>query len=829
MPIGLSEEHEELRRSLRRWVESRCPPAVTRAALDVDDEPRPPFWDDLAEQGWLAVHVAEELGGHGFGVLELVVVLEELGRAVAPGPFLPTALAASVIARGADRAQAKALLPPLVEGARPAAVALGHDPGRLPAARPGPDGGLSVTGAVPAVLGGASAGLLVLAVRLEDRAAETVRWCAVDLADGAGAPARGVRVVPRDSLDRTRRSAEVHLEGLTVPPERLLEGVSGDDVDDLAAVLAAAELTGSARWCLETATEHARTRVQFGRPIGQFQGIKHKLADLLALVEQMTAATWDAALALDGADPAQAHLSASAASALALEGGVRAAKDAIQVLGGMGFTWEHDAHLHLRRAATWRQLLGGAAARRASVARQALGGARRALAVELPAGQAEPLRADLGPLVAEVAAAAPDDRRRLLGERGLLFPHWPAPYGRGVRTGGAAGDRRAAGRRRDPASPGPRGRLGPAHPDRPRHRRPAASASCCRPCAASCCGASCSASRGRAATWPRSAPGRPGPTAAGSSTARRSGPRWPPGPTWASAWPGPTPTPPSTRASPTSWSTCGSEGHRGPAAPGDHRGRAVQRGLLRRPVRARRLRGRRGQRRLAAGPHDAGQRTGVARLGLGLRRLAWRRSSAMLADDGRRHRRRRCSTSWVGCWSRPSPWPCWASGATLRSVSGLEPGPESSVRKLLGAEHEQRVADFGLERCGPAGVFCRRGVRPLGPGLLAHLVPDHRRGHQRGAAQRHRRAPAGAAPRPGAVRAGRPGQARRAPWSVNCAQLRETDDATATGAGAEQPRGSGDGRAEGLYFEDVKVGDEAPGPDPHAHPDRPRPLRRGLG
>ncbi len=703
MPIGLSEEHEELRRSLRRWVESRCPPAVTRAALDVDDEPRPPFWDDLAEQGWLAVHVAEELGGHGFGVLELVVVLEELGRAVAPGPFLPTALAASVIARGADRAQAKALLPPLVEGARPAAVALGHDPGRLPAARPGPDGGLSVTGAVPAVLGGASAGLLVLAVRLEDRAAETVRWCAVDLADGAGAPARGVRVVPRDSLDRTRRSAEVHLEGLTVPPERLLEGVSGDDVDDLAAVLAAAELTGSARWCLETATEHARTRVQFGRPIGQFQGIKHKLADLLALVEQMTAATWDAALALDGADPAQAHLSASAASALALEGGVRAAKDAIQVLGGMGFTWEHDAHLHLRRAATWRQLLGGAAARRASVARQALGGARRALAVELPAGQAEPLRADLGPLVAEVAAAAPDDRRRLLGERGLLFPHWPAPYGRGsgpVEQLVIDELLAAAGIRRPPAHVAawalPTLIAHGTDDQRERFVLPTL--------------------RGEL-LWCQlfSEPGAGSDLASLSTRATRTDGGW-------------------ILDGQKVWTSVAARADVGiclartdPAA-AKHDGITYfvvdmgSEGIEVRPLRE------------ITGdalfnevffdglfvPDDCvvGQVNGgwrLARTTLANERVSLASDSAfggsleavlgMLAETGADTEPAvldELGRLLVDAQSLA----VMGQRSTLRSVSGLEPGPESSVRKLLGAVHEQRVADFGLERCGPAGVFC---------------------------------------------------------------------------------------------------------------------------
>jgi len=500
MPIGLSEEHEELRRGLRRWVEAHCPPEVPRALLDLADEPLPPFWGSLAEQGWLAVHVAEGLGGHGFGVLELAVVLEELGRALAPGPFLPTALAAAVIARGADRAQAKALLPGLVDGSVPAAVALGVEPGLLAAARPGDDGGLSVTGTVPAVLGAPTAGLLILAVRLDDRDDAPVRWCAVDLRATGGATVPGVQVVARDSLDRTRRSAEVRLEAVTVPPERLLERVSGDDVDDLAAVLAAAELTGSARWCLDAATEHARSRVQFGRPIGQFQGIKHKLANLLTTVEQMTSATWDAALALDGDDPAQAHLSAAAASALALDGGVRAAKDAIQVLGGMGFTWEHDAHLHLRRAATLRQLLGGAAARRASVARRALGGARRALAVELPADRADPPGPSWRPWWPRWRRPPRRTADGCSASGAFCSPTGPSPTA-AVRGRSNSWSSTSCWSERGSAARRPTWPPGPSRPSSPTGRPTSAGASSSRPCGASCCGASCSASRGPGATW----------------------------------------------------------------------------------------------------------------------------------------------------------------------------------------------------------------------------------------------------------------------------------------------------------------------------------------
>jgi 3-oxochol-4-en-24-oyl-CoA dehydrogenase len=438
MTLALNEEHLELQRSVARWVERYCPPALTRAAVDAEREVLPAFWGDLVDQGWLVVHVPEALGGQGFGILELAVVLQELGRAIAPGPFLPSALAAAVVGAHAEEPAAKALLPGIVDGTTPAAVVFGAtDSDRTLEgvglyAQSDATGTLTVSGTVPAVLGGALARLLMVPVRSDGPGRPEIRWCAIDLSGGDGAPAAGVSVTPRASLDLTRRSAAVTLESVHVPPERVLAGVTTAAVLDLALVLAAAELSGCARWCLDAASEHARTRVQFGRPIGQFQGVKHKLADLLVAVEQLEAATWDAALALDGEDPDQAHLSAAAAGALAQEIGVQAARDTIQVLGGMGFTWEHDVHLYLRRAATLRQLLGGSARQHERVATLALDGVRRALGVELPAVQAESARAELAASVAEVAAAPVADQRRVLGERGLLFPHWPVPYGRGA-------------------------------------------------------------------------------------------------------------------------------------------------------------------------------------------------------------------------------------------------------------------------------------------------------------------------------------------------------------------------------------------------------------
>ncbi len=434
MPIGIGEDHEELRRTVRRWLEARCAPEVPRALLDAEKETLPPFWDELGDQGWLAVHLAEDQGGQGFGFLELAVVVEELARAVAPGPVISTALAAAVVA-AAGPGPSGALLRRLASGELPAALALPGS-GHLEASPDG-DGVLTVSGTLRPVQGAGVARLLLAPAvvgtgqtgaspwtGVEGVDGGTVVWCAVDL----GQPE--VVVEPLPSFDPTRRVASVRIESVIVPADHQLTGVTTATVLDLALVLAAAEAAGGARWCLETANEHAKTRQQFGRPIGQFQAVKHTVADMLVAVEQATALAWDVAQAADADLDGQLRLSAALAGVLALDAYVDCAKACIQVLGGMGFTWEHDAHLHLRRALSLRQLLGGTDPLRVAAARAALAGSRRSLATELPP-EAEAVRDEIRPLVDRVAAAADGrERRRLLTELGLMAPHWPPPGGR---------------------------------------------------------------------------------------------------------------------------------------------------------------------------------------------------------------------------------------------------------------------------------------------------------------------------------------------------------------------------------------------------------------
>ena len=425
MPIPLTDEHEELRRSAGRFLGARSGPEVARALLDTEDEQLQPVWPGMAGEGWLGLHLPESLGGQGFGLLELAVVLEETGWAVTPGPLLPTAVVSALCARYLPEGEAARVLPGLVAGTSPAAVYLGED--GLAAVVRGTDGSLTVSGTLRPVLGLGTAQTVLTPAVAQDG---SVVWCLLDVdADGP------VRAAPLPSLDATRRVGQLEADGVVVPPGRQLTGMPGRRVGDVAVALLAAEHAGGARWCLETAPEYAKVRVQFGRPIGQFQAVKHRAADMAVRVDQIASVAWDAVLAVDAAlqDSGDGddgvELAVATAGALALDGYVTCAEDCLQLLGGIGFTWEHDLHLHLKRALADRQLVGGSDDHRLRLAAAAGGGARRALTADLPE-EAERWREELAPLVAGLVAAEDGARRGLLVGSGLVAPHWPAPWGR---------------------------------------------------------------------------------------------------------------------------------------------------------------------------------------------------------------------------------------------------------------------------------------------------------------------------------------------------------------------------------------------------------------
>jgi alkylation response protein AidB-like acyl-CoA dehydrogenase len=412
MAIGLSEEHRALRESVLGWAERTIPAEAVRgvvgALTESAEEKRPAFWTGLAEQGLLGLHIPEEHGGSGYGLLETAVVIEALAERVAPGPYVPTVFASAAIAASEAKAKEQ-LLPGLADGSLIGAVAL---TGSIRGVREG--GELKISGTAEPVIGGGVADVLVLPVSADGGE----EWVAIDAAQATITPVR--------PLDLTRGVAKVEVDGLAVPAERVLTGLDRTEVRNLAAILFGADAVGVAAWCVRSAADYAKVRVQFGRPIGQFQGIKHKLAWMLVALEQARATVWDAARATGGAEREYA---AAIAGVIAPDAAVRCAKDAIQTFGGIGYTFEHDAHLYSRCALTIRAALGRSAEWSERVAELALQGVTREMKIELPE-EAEALRETIRAELAEIARLEGVEQRRALAKAGFVMPHLPRPWGR---------------------------------------------------------------------------------------------------------------------------------------------------------------------------------------------------------------------------------------------------------------------------------------------------------------------------------------------------------------------------------------------------------------
>jgi len=368
VPIATTPDQLALQAALRDWAKQAGPiAAVRRLEPGAPAADQNPYRDDLAGLGVYSIAVPEEAGGAGGTLTDLAAALEQLTVALVPGPVLPTVLAGLLL----TEAGATAPLQAIAAGRETAAVAL--TAAELKAIR-APDGTLRVTGRTGPVLGAGTTSHLLLGCTSDD--GEAWFW--------TEAAAPGVTVTARPPLDFSRSLADVTLDGTAVPEDQLITGLRTPRVRDLAATLYAAEAAGVAAWCSATAADYARTRRQFGRVIGEFQAVKHLCATMACRAERAAALAWDAARAAGetagetaGEAPGEHPLAAAAAAALALDDAVDNAKDCIQVLGGIGFTWEHDAHLYLRRALALRQLLGGSAPWRARVAELAAAGARR--------------------------------------------------------------------------------------------------------------------------------------------------------------------------------------------------------------------------------------------------------------------------------------------------------------------------------------------------------------------------------------------------------------------------------------------------------------------
>ncbi|MCV7199420.1 acyl-CoA dehydrogenase [Mycobacterium angelicum] len=394
MVATVTNEQFAARELVRDWARTSASGATASRNIEQGDaDAWRPVFAGLADLGLFGVAVPEDRGGAGGSVEDLCAMVEEAAKALVPGPVATTALATLVV-------EEPGLLAALVSGERFAGLALEADVRFA---------GQTASGTVELVLGGAPGGVVLLPAGGD--------WLLVDTEDD------GVRLEPLRATDFSRPLARLELTdapAVSVPGQRVV---------DLAATVLAAEAAGVTRWALDTAVAYAKVREQFGKPIGSFQAIKHLCAEMLCRAEQVEVVASDAARGASEPDDAgQFSIAAAVAAGLGIAAAKANAKDCIQVLGGIGCTWEHDAHLYLRRAHSIGRFLGGAERwlRRVTALTQA--GVRRRLSLDL--SEVEGRRPAITAAVAEVAALPVEKRQVALAEAGLLAPHWPAPYGR---------------------------------------------------------------------------------------------------------------------------------------------------------------------------------------------------------------------------------------------------------------------------------------------------------------------------------------------------------------------------------------------------------------
>jgi alkylation response protein AidB-like acyl-CoA dehydrogenase len=369
MDLEFDTHQSELRSAVRAVLEKECPIGLVRAVVEGKDT-WAGLWDQMVELSWPALTVPERQGGLGLGFVELAVVLEELGRAVAPGPFLPTttqflpALREAGGMAGADR-YLRAVAAGSLTGSLALVDAGGWDVGdvEMQAVPDGP--GWVLDGVKRHVVEGGSVDELVVAARLPGSSGS----------DGIclfAVPQEDVKAVAIPALDASRQLATVELDAVRIPPERALgtpgeQGTALRRAIDEAALAMALESVGTCQAILDIALEHSKTRHQFGVPIGSFQAMKHKLADMLVLLERARALSYLATAAVAEED-AERPVLVSSAKAAAAEAQRAIAQEGVQALGGIAYTWEHDMHLYVKRAKSQGALFGGAREHLAAVA-----------------------------------------------------------------------------------------------------------------------------------------------------------------------------------------------------------------------------------------------------------------------------------------------------------------------------------------------------------------------------------------------------------------------------------------------------------------------------
>jgi alkylation response protein AidB-like acyl-CoA dehydrogenase len=375
MDIGFSEEQELLRDTARKFLDSECPTSFVRRMMASEDAVTGEFWRKLAEQGWLGITYAEADGGSGLGLVDLVVLMEEVGRAVMPGPYPATVLlGGAAIAEAGSATQRQEWLPRVAAGEAKATLAATEpnarwDAGGITASARETRGGFALAGTKLFVPDAHQADVLVVAARSRDGST---------MEDGISLflvpkDTTGVAVRLLPSVDETRKLCEVRLDNVALPAAALLGDLHQGwaplaRVIDRAAVALAAEMCGAAQRVLDMTVDYAKLRQAFGNPIGSYQGVKHKCADMLVEIENAKSLTYYAAWAVDEGE-ADAAMAVSMAKAAASDAGRKVCAAGIQLHGGIGMTWEHDLQLYLKRAKASEIALGDATWHRERIAR----------------------------------------------------------------------------------------------------------------------------------------------------------------------------------------------------------------------------------------------------------------------------------------------------------------------------------------------------------------------------------------------------------------------------------------------------------------------------
>ena len=376
MEFSFSEDQNELRRAARRFLEVESSEERVRAAMETEQGFDSAVWEQLSEElAWTALTIPEAYGGLGMSYLDLHPLMEEMGRALLCAPFFSTiCLGANALLVGGNEAQKEQHLPPIAAGESTATLAYDENnyekgPDAIEATYARKEDGYVLHGSKHYVFDGHTADLIIIAARMNaSHGAEGVSLFVV------AADTPGLTRTWTPSMDQTLRLAKLDLDEVTLPAEALLgdEGLGWDICErtlDLARIALAAEQVGAAEMCLDMAVEYAKVRTQFGRPIGSFQAIKHKCADMLTMVESArSAAFYASALAAQG-EPDLSE-AASSAKAFCSDTFFHCAAENIQIHGGIGFTWEHPAHMYFKRAKATEILLGEPSFHRERVAQR---------------------------------------------------------------------------------------------------------------------------------------------------------------------------------------------------------------------------------------------------------------------------------------------------------------------------------------------------------------------------------------------------------------------------------------------------------------------------